>query len=142
MPTVRKSVLVERSAQEMFALVEDVESYPAFLPWCSGAQVLERSTAVTVARIDIDYRGLTTSFTTRNRKTPPTAMQMELEEGPFDALDGMWKFKPLSEHGCRVDFTLEYKFSSAAVGALFAPVFGHIVATIVDHFVARAGKEP
>ena len=140
MPNVRKSVLVERSAQQMFDLVADVESYPSFLPWCSGARVLEREGAVTVAQIDIDYRGLKTSFTTRNRNTPPEKIEMERIDGPFDALHGRWGFTPLAQHGCRVEFTLDYRFSSAAVGALFAPVFGHIVATIVDHFVARAGE--
>jgi ribosome-associated toxin RatA of RatAB toxin-antitoxin module len=126
----------------MFDLVADVESYPRFLPWCSGAKVIEQGDGDTVARVDIDYRGLKTSFTTRNHETAPAAITMELEEGPFDVLHGKWAFKPLAERGCRVEFMLEYKFSSAAVGALVTPVFGHIVATIVDHFVARAAQAP
>ncbi len=54
MPTVRKSVIVERPAHTMFDLVDDVESYPQFLPWCAATQVYERTESVTVARLDID----------------------------------------------------------------------------------------
>ncbi len=122
----------------MFDLVEDIESYPRFLPWCSGTQVIERTGALTRARIDIDYRGLKTHFTTVNRKEPPRRMDMELEEGPFDELSGGWSFTPLGEDGCRVEFVLDYAMASAAMSALLAPVFGHIAATLVDRFVARA----
>ena len=122
----------------MFDLVEDIESYPSFLPWCSGTRVIERTAEVTRARLDIDYRGLKTHFTTVNRKQAPRSMDMSLEEGPFDELSGRWSFTPLGGEGCRVDFVLEYAFSSAAMSAVLAPVFGHIAATLVDRFVARA----
>ena len=126
----------------MFDLVEDIESYPRFLPWCSGTEVLERTDVITRARIDVDYRGLKTHFTTVNRKDAPRRMDMELEEGPFDELSGGWSFTPLGEGGCRVEFVLDYAMSSAEMGALLAPVFGHIAATLVDRFVARAEANP
>lgn len=122
----------------MFDLVEDIESYPRFLPWCSGTRVLERTDEVTRARIDIDYRGLRTHFSTVNRKQAPRRMDMALEEGPFDEFSGRWSFTPLGDEGCRVEFELEYAFSSAAMSAVLAPVFGHIAGTLVDRFVARA----
>ncbi|MGZ5662092.1 MAG: type II toxin-antitoxin system RatA family toxin, partial [Usitatibacter sp.] len=97
---------------------------------------------LTRARIDIDYRGLKTHFSTVNRKEAPHLMDMELEEGPFDDLAGRWTFTPLGEEGCRVDFVLRYTLSSAAMGAVLSPVFGHIAGTLVDGFVARAeGKD-
>jgi ribosome-associated toxin RatA of RatAB toxin-antitoxin module len=126
----------------MFDLVEDIERYPQFLPWCSGATVLARTPGTTKARIDIDYRGLVTHFSTINRKDEPRAMDMELDEGPFESFHGRWSFAPLGEEGCRVDFVLEYAFSSAAMGVVLAPVFGHIVETLVDGFVARAEAGP
>jgi ribosome-associated toxin RatA of RatAB toxin-antitoxin module len=122
----------------MFDLVEDIEGYPRFLPWCSGTKVLERNAGITRARIDIDYRGLVTHFTTVNRKHEPGRMDMELEEGPFDKFHGRWSFKPLGDEGCRVEFVLDYTFSSTAMTVLLAPVFGHIVETLVDRFVTRA----
>jgi ribosome-associated toxin RatA of RatAB toxin-antitoxin module len=126
----------------MFDLVEDVERYPQFLPWCSGAKVLERTPETTRARIDIDYRGLATHFSTINRKEEPRAMDMELDDGPFDSFHGRWSFTPLGEAGCRVDFVLDYAFSSTAMSVVLAPVFSHIVETLVDGFVARAETGP
>ena len=128
MPTVLKSVLVAYPAQTMFDLVEDVESYPLFLPWCSGAQVSERTNATTRARIDIDYHGIATHISTLNRKEAPHRMDLEFVEGPFTQFKGRWTFTPLGEAGCRVEFALDYSFSSPAMTALLGPVFGHIVA--------------
>jgi ribosome-associated toxin RatA of RatAB toxin-antitoxin module len=142
MPTVRKSVIVSRPASTMFALVEDVESYPRFLPWCAGTQVLERTDAVTVARLDIDYHGLTTYIQTRNAKEPPERMSLEFVAGPFERFRGQWRFVELGAQGCRVDFALDYAFSSVALEAVLGPVFGHIVETLVDRFVQRAESLP
>src|SRR5262249_53408584 len=138
MPTVRKSVLVDRSAETMFALVEDVERYPEFLPWCKSTMVSERTPQITRARLDIDYRGLKTHIVTLNRKKKPTEMTLEFVEGPFERFGAKWTFTPLGDAGCRVEYAMEYRFSSTAVERVVAPVFGHIAETLVDRFVVRA----
>jgi ribosome-associated toxin RatA of RatAB toxin-antitoxin module len=138
MPTVSKSVHVPRSAEQMFALVDDVERYPQFLPWCSGTRVLERGDEVTRARLEIDYHGLKTHFTTANRKQPPHRMDLDLEEGPFERLKGRWTFTPLGAEGSRVELTLDYELASGSLNRFVAPVLGHIMETLVDRFVARA----
>jgi ribosome-associated toxin RatA of RatAB toxin-antitoxin module len=142
MPTVRKSVIVSRPAAAMFALVDDVESYPRFLPWCSGAEVSERTDAVTLARLDIDYHGLTSSLQTRNAKDPPERMSLEFVEGPFERFRGEWRFVELGGEGCRVELVLDYAFSSAALEAVLGAAFGHIAETLVDRFVQRAESLP
>lgn len=138
MPVVRKSVIVPHSCATMFELVDRVEAYPQFLPWCSGAELLERSDAVTSARIGIDYHGLKSHIATCNRKRPPHGMQLEFLDGPFERFGGEWSFSPLGEDGCRVELMLEYAFSSRTLEAVLGPVFGHITETLVDRFVARA----
>ena len=138
MPTVLKTVLVQRPATTMFELVDDVERYPEFLPWCAGATVYERNETVTRARIEVDYHGLASHFTTLNRKHAPLRMDLEFVEGPFEAFKGRWTFAPLGEGGCRVEFSLDYAFSNSAMSALLGPVFAHISETLVDRFVARA----
>jgi ribosome-associated toxin RatA of RatAB toxin-antitoxin module len=138
MPTVLKSVLVSHPAARMFALVDEVEHYPEFLPWCSGATVYERTPDVTRARIDIDYHGLVSHVSTLNRNEAPTCIDLEFVDGPFDRFKGRWRFTPLGEEGCRVEFALDYAFASAAMDAVLGPVFGHIIETLVDRFVARA----
>src|SRR5436853_1181770 len=99
MPTVLKSALVHRPAAALFALVEDVERYPDFLPWCSGTKVYERSDDVTRARLDIDYHGLTSHIETLNRKMPPDRMDLEFVDGPFDHFKGRWRFVALGAEG-------------------------------------------
>ena len=140
MPTVRKSVLVAHSAEAMFELVDAVEHYPEFLPWCGGTQVLERTPGLTHARIDVDYNGLKSSFATRNRKEPYEWMHLEFAEGPFERFKGQWHFVALGAQGCRVEFALDYGFENRALDALLGPVFGHIMETLVDRFVARADE--
>ena len=140
MPTVRKSVIVDHGAAEMFALVDAVEAYPQFLPWCGGVEVLGRSLEMTQARIAIDFRGLKSAITTLNRKQAPEWMRLEFVEGPFERFRGHWRFHPLGPSGCRVEFELDYAFASRAIDALLAPVFGHIAETLVERFVERADE--
>ena len=140
MSHVRKSVIVPHSCATMFALVDAVERYPEFLPWCARTGVLERTAEVTRARIDVDYHGLKTSFTTRNAKRAPHSMTLELVEGPFERFGGEWTFTPLGAEGCRVALSLDYAAAGGALQALMAPVFGQIVETLVDRFVERADE--
>jgi ribosome-associated toxin RatA of RatAB toxin-antitoxin module len=142
MATVRKSVIVDRPARAMFDLVDDVESYPQFLPWCAGTRVYERTGELTVARLDIDYHGLATHIATRNRKHAPERMSLDFVEGPFERFKGHWRFVALGEQGCRVELAVDYAFSSVAFEAVLGPVFGHIVETLVERFVERAESLP
>lgn len=138
MADVRKVVLVERSAQDLFNLVDQVEAYPEFLPWCGGTEVLERTPATTVATLHIHYHGVKAHFTTCNSKQAPGAMQMHLREGPFKKLEGQWHFTQLGDVGCKVEFSLHYEFSSRLLDKVLGPVFNHIATTFVDAFIKRA----
>ena len=140
MAEVIRSVLVEHSRGEMYALVDAVEEYPKFLPWCGGAQVLLRDAAVTRATVLIDYHGIRQSFTTENAKREPEEMQIRLVEGPFRVLDGTWRFTALGERACKVELRLRYEFSSRILEKLVGPVFNHIANTLVDAFAKRAGQ--
>jgi ribosome-associated toxin RatA of RatAB toxin-antitoxin module len=138
MQHVRKTVLVPYAASEMFDLVDRVDEYPAFLPWCGGARVLEQRADGKVARIDIDYHGVRAHFTTDNVNVPPASIVFTLKDGPFRRLDGEWRFKTLRKDACKVEFTLAYEFATSLLDRAVGPVFGHIADTFVDAFVHRA----
>lgn len=138
MAQIEKSVLIEHPAKTMFKLVDKVEDYPLFLPWCGGTRLIERTDAITLATIDIDYHGVKQSFTTRNHKQPFEWMHIELQEGPFRHLAGHWRFMPLAETACKVEFRLEYEFSSKVLEKIVGPVFNYIASTFVDAFILRA----
>ena len=141
MIVVERSVLVEYSADQMRALVEDVDSYPKFLPWCSGSQVAPVTPELVEATIEISFRGIRQAFTTRNRTELDGSIHrihMILVNGPFKSLEGDWQFQPLSDTACKVILSLQYEFSSKLLEKAIGPVFRHITDTLVDAFVQRA----
>lgn len=143
MKTIHKSVLLSHSAHEMFALVTDIEHYPQFLPWCDHGEVLELNDDGMLARVGMAISGLRQTFTTRNTHETDRKVLMELVDGPFSQLDGVWAFTPLGDgtlRACKVEFTLSYGFSSAALAALVGPVFDRIAGNLVDAFVKRADQ--
>jgi len=138
MKQVHKSVLVAHSPEQMFALVDRVEDYPKFLPWCGDAAILERTADSVEAEIQIAYRGIRQSFVTRNTSKPSERIDMNFVRGPFRALTGQWLFIGVGGLGSRIDFRLEYEFASGILETLVGPVFDSIADTMVDAFVHRA----
>ena len=140
MARVEKSVLVAHTPERMFELVDRVEDYPDFLPWCGGTELKLRDEHRTVATIHIAYMGIRQSFTTENIKTHPREMRITLQNGPFAELEGGWSFFPLGDDACKIEFRLQYVFSSRVLETVLAPVFSHITNTFVDAFVRRADE--
>jgi ribosome-associated toxin RatA of RatAB toxin-antitoxin module len=140
MARVEKSVLVAYSAAQMFELVDRIEDYPRFLPWCARTDVASRSEASVVATVHIDYHHLKQSFTTENLRRDPQLIQMRLKEGPFSHLEGSWQFHGLAPDACKVEFQLHYEFSSRLIENVVSPVFSYIAGNLVQAFVERAEK--
>jgi ribosome-associated toxin RatA of RatAB toxin-antitoxin module len=127
----------------MFELINDVARYPEFVPWCSAARVVSREGDTVVASLDVKRGLLRASFTTRNRLEDGCRLYMELVEGPFTALTGLWTLTEISDAagqplGCKVQLELSFEFSNAVSGAVLEPVFEHTAGSLVDAFVARA----
>ncbi len=138
MPRVDQSVLVSHSAEAMFRLVDDVESYPKFLPWCGGTNVKTKNDEITEAAIMINFHGIKQSFTTRNEKIFPSRMDVKLIDGPFKRLQGHWNFIALNEGACKVELVLEYEFANKWLEKIVGPVFGRIAGSLMEAFVKRA----
>jgi ribosome-associated toxin RatA of RatAB toxin-antitoxin module len=140
MKRVSRSAIVQHSAAELYAVVEDIESYPRFLPWCVGAEVKNRTPGSTLAKLTVGMRGVKQSFTTQNENRAPEAIDMKLVEGPFRRFAAGWRFQPLGERACKVDFSMEFEFSSRALAALLRPLFEKIADSMVDAFTRRADE--
>jgi ribosome-associated toxin RatA of RatAB toxin-antitoxin module len=138
MSRVEKSILIEYPAQRMFDLVEDVESYPSFLPWCSATRVDFRDDRRTVATLFVNFHGIRAHVTTENTKERPSWMSLKLVDGPFRHLEGEWCFKLLSEDACKVEFHISYEFSNRFFEIVLGRVFNQIANTFVEAFVKRA----
>jgi ribosome-associated toxin RatA of RatAB toxin-antitoxin module len=138
MHRIERSLLVPYSDAEMFALVADIASYPRFLPWCAATHVRPQADARIEARVDIDYRGVRSSFTTLNEHQEPREIRMQLVDGPFRRLGGEWRFTPLRADACKVHLNLHFQFAAGMVGRLVAPVFETIAGSMVEAFFRRA----
>ena len=140
MKHIARSAIVEHSALKMYELVEDIEAYPDFLPWCKAAEVLERRAGFTRATLSAGVGGITHAFTTRNENRPGEAIAMHLESGPFRRFEGLWRFTALAPDACRIEFSLEYEFASRTLGRVLAPLFDGMADSMVEAFVRRAAQ--
>ena len=146
MPWMRhftRSALVAAPPARLFALINDVERYPAFVPWCVGSQVLSRTPTEVVATLEIKRSLLRTRFTTRNTLVEPDSVTMQLVDGPFRSLEGTWTLTPIQDAagtalGCRVTLDMRFEIANALTASLLEPVFEETVASLVEAFVARA----
>lgn len=137
--TIRKSVLVLHSVEQMFDLVDKVEDYPNFLPWYGRTEVLMRENNQLKARLYMDYMGIKQSFATHNHNTPPHQIRMDLLEGPFKTLYGTWTFTPLGDDACQIEFSLTYELTGL-LSRLLSPVFSSVSSRLVEAFVQEANK--
>ncbi|WP_290697936.1 type II toxin-antitoxin system RatA family toxin [Amphritea sp.] len=140
MTQVDRSALVLHTAEQMFDLVNDVESYPQFLPWCSGTTLIESTDTTMQASLMVAKAGLKYSFTTRNEHERPGKIRIELVEGPFSSLSGVWLFQPLSDEACKVSLSLQFDFSGKLTSLAMGKVFNQMAVTMVDAFVSRADQ--
>ncbi len=138
MTTISKSALVPYSAGQMYALVDDIESYAAFLPWCTASRVLSRDENEVRGVIGLARSGIQKSFTTCNRLQKNKMIEIRLIEGPFKHLEGFWRFQALTDESCKVMLDMDFEFSSRLVSMVFGPVFSQITNTLVDAFCQRA----
>ena len=135
---IHKSALVKFSAHQMFDLVNDVEAYPQFLPWCGGAKILQREADFFEAELLIAKAGFHKTFSTRNRIDQGGQMTISLLNGPFSRLDGVWNFMPLREDACKISLDLEFEMSGLLASLAFGAVFNQICNTMVGSFTTRA----
>jgi len=138
MKRISRSAIVERSAGELYALVQDIEAYPEFLPWCLAAQVRERSTHRTVATLTVGRKGLRQTLTTENIDRENESIDIKLLVGPFRRFSAHWRFKALGRHAARIEFSLGYEFANRIVARALDPLFETIANTMVDAFTRRA----
>ena len=140
MKRIARSAIVPHSAAQLYALVEHIESYPRFLPWCAGAEVRSRGPGTTLATLTVSVHGVKQSFTTRNENRPPETIDLRLVDGPFRHFAAAWRFQPLGERACKVEFSMEFEFASRALATLLQPLFERIADSLVDAFTRRADE--
>jgi ribosome-associated toxin RatA of RatAB toxin-antitoxin module len=138
MREVKRSALIAESPARMYELINDIDSYPSFVPGCTAARVVSRKDTEVVATLNIRRGPLKAEFTTRNLLEPDKRILMQLVSGPFRVLEGLWTLTPLGDLGCRVELEMRFEFANRVAGALFESMFVDTAASLVDAFVRRA----
>lgn len=138
MTVVQKSALVKFSAQQMFDLVNDIEDYPNFLPWCTASRIINREGDTVDAELTISKGGFKKSFSTRNKIDNGGRITVSLLDGPFTYLEGVWNFMPLREDASKISLDLEFEMPGVLASLAFGAVFNQICNTMVASFTERA----
>jgi coenzyme Q-binding protein COQ10 len=129
--------------QQMFQLVADVARYPEFLPWCVGARIREQKPDMVLADLMIGFKMVREKFTSKVwLNHAERRIDVEYISGPFRQLQNHWTFydDPTAgpNGGCRVEFFLEFEFSSVMLQKLIGVLFHEAVRRMVAAFEARA----
>lgn len=139
MTIITRSALVLYSPDQMFDLVNDVESYPSFLPWCRSSTVISKSPEEIIASLDLAKGGIHHVFTTRNRLIHDESIEIALVNGPFEHLEGLWQFATIGDNqGCRITLNMDFEFSNRIISMALGPIFTQISGSLVDAFCKRA----
>jgi len=137
---VSRSALLPYQAQQLFDLINDIESYPQFLDGCVGALILNQTENTMEASLELSKKGVQQRFTTRNTLDAPHSIQMELLEGPFQYLNGGWTITPLGDEGCKLSLELEFESKRGFVMQMIGKFFGEISNRLVDSIIDEAAK--
>lgn len=137
MSVIKRSALVTYSPRQMFELVNNIEDYPRFLPWCQESHIISKGEKEVKATLKIAWSGIHKSFTTLNVLVPHERIDINLVEGPFHHLEGLWEFIPIGK-GCKVNLNLEFEVAGSFIDKLIEPIFNRIANSLVDAFCKRA----
>ena len=137
MPIIQESLEVPYNVAEMYELVNDIEAYSDFLPWCTESKIVKQDEDNIQAKLTLRGGGFSKSFTTSNRLQQNKMIEISLINGPFRHLEGFWAFEP-TKKGCKVRLNLEFEFASHLLAFAFSPVFEQIAKSLIQAFSARA----
>jgi ribosome-associated toxin RatA of RatAB toxin-antitoxin module len=137
---ISKSALLPYRADQLYKLINDVESYPDFLDGCVGAEILRQEQGLMEARLDLQKKGISQSFVTRNVLQEPESIRMELLEGPLESLTGEWLIKPLTDQGCKLSLELHFEMKQGLIMQMVARFFGETANRLVDAICAEAAR--
>ncbi len=138
MTEISKTTVVPYTSEEMYVLVNDIESYPIFLPWCTEAKILSQQEDNLTAKLSLALGKIKQSFTTENTMQDGSRIDMKLIEGPFNHLTGYWRFIQEDDQSCHVHLHMHFEFKNKIIKHTLGKVFYKVMDSLVESFVQRA----
>ena len=140
MKNIHKEEDINIDIETIFNLINDVKSYPNYLPWCTKSEVMEESTDIIIGKIFISKSFINWNFSTKNTIKKNESISLELVDGPFESLTGKWLFSPINQFNTRVSLDIDYEFKSSIIELSIEPIFSSIMNSILKSFVQEAFK--
>ena len=144
MPQFSSKRRVAHSAEQMFDLVADVETYPQFVPLCKALTIRQRTpqadgTEIVIADMTVSFKLMREAFTSRvTLDRANLKIQVEYLQGPFSNLENRWSFEPRSAQACDVGFFIAYEFRSRMLAMLMGAMFDTAFQRFAAAFEKRA----
>ena len=140
MKSIHKEEDINIDIETIFNLINDIESYPNYLPWCTKSEVREESANTMIGKIFISKSFINWNFSTKNTIKKNESISLELVDGPFQNLTGKWLFSSIDQFNTRVSLDIDYKFKSSIIELSIEPIFSSIMNSILKSFVQEAFK--
>ena len=138
MKNIHKEEDINIDIETIFNLINDIKSYPNYLPWCTKSEVKEESDDIIIGKIFISKSFINWNFSTKNTIKKNESISLELVDGPFESLTGKWLFSPINQFNTRVSLDIDYKFKSSIIELSIEPIFSSIMNSILDSFISEA----
>tara|TARA_B100000214_G_scaffold371621_1_gene348337 strand:+ start:462 stop:908 length:447 start_codon:yes stop_codon:yes gene_type:complete len=138
MNVINQSEDINVDVSLIFKLINNVDRYSEFLPWCSDSVILNDSASEMTAEIEITGKPIKWKFKTKNKYQENEIIKIKLVDGPFKNLEGYWKFHQIDQYNTNVSLFLEYEFSSKIIELSLKPIFSSIMSSILDSFISEA----
>ncbi len=138
MKNIHKEEDINIDIDTIFNLINDIKSYPNYLPWCTKSEV--KSAEIIIGKIFISKSFINWNFSTKNTIKKNKSISLELVDGPFESLTGKWLFSPINQFNTRVSLDIDYKFKSSIIELSIEPIFSSIMNSILKSFVQEAFK--
>ena len=138
MSRIRKQITVPYTAEQMYDLVYDINSYPTFIPLCNSSEVHEEQDNKSRAIMKIAKGPLGFEFSTHNTMEKGRSISINLENGPFKSLKGVWRFNPIGTHQCIVSLHFDFEFSNILLDVALGGLFKQLCDSMVESFHKQA----
>ena len=138
MSSFNKQVTVPYTAEQMYDLVNDINAYPKFIPLCISSEVHEEQDYKLRATIKIAKGKIGFGFTTLNTMEKGRSISMNLENGPFKSLKGVWRFTPSGTNECIISLHFDFEFSNKLLGVALGGLFKQLCDSMDESFRKQA----
>ena len=136
----KREDIVFHSANKLFNIVLDIESYPEYIPWCTKMVVNEKNNNEIYADMFVKYKFILTqkfgSYVKFNKNE--LKIQTSYIEGPLKDLKTNWEFEEISKNKSKIIFEVNFEFKNFIHQKLAETFYPLVENKMIESFKNRA----